>query len=379
LGIRKFCYTPAIIPCDVLILGTILGSMLRYLCTCAVFISLTGNLLGQRLIYDSLVVGFGSPGRPVHGIHIDTVTDVRKIDPAVIGVNEIKRYLVIPVDRYVLLENPLSYEIMRMFVSDDKLADGNVLRLKIDEFDVFPRKQMFRTKYVTHINISLFSKSEDGSFHHEGHLLYETTALTGGFMAKPKQGYQAVLDRWKEQFAGDMIQVSSCIQAGSVCGLSNLVDESCSFRNNLIVSTEASLWYDSWLVDGEIIFSRPESQKRFYRKAYCIRYRREHEFQSLEYSISNDQFNFRISDHFLLVVKSKLFFGFNLWTGEEYRERGFEDIFLLDYSLGPGILFNPYYKRGITFGTGLAGSITFIYSEGFSVKPYMTLQLGIKI
>jgi len=287
--------------------------------------------------------------------------------------------MVIPVDRYVVLENPLSCEIMKMFVSDDELPDGNVLRLQINEFDVFSRKQMFRTKYVTHANISLLSKSEDGSCHHDGNLLYETTASPGGFMAKPKQGYQAVLDRWKEQFAGDMIQVSSCIQTGSVCQVQNLIGKSRSLRNNLIVNMETSIWHDSWLADGEIIFSRPESQRRFFRKAYGIRYRREHKLQSLEYSISNDQFNFRISDNFLLVLKSKLFFGFNLWTNEEFRGRGFEDIFLLDYSLGPGILFNPYYKRGITFGTGLTGSATFIYSEGFSVKPYITIQLGIKI
>jgi hypothetical protein len=353
--------------------------MSRYLFTTIIFIVFTGSLWGQRLIYDSLAVEFGSPGRPVHCINIDTVTDDRKTNPAIIGVNEINRYMVIPVDRYVVLENTLSHEIMRMFVSDDKSRGGNVLRLEINEFDVFARKQMFRKKYVTYANISLLSKSKDGNFHHEGNLLYETTASPGGFMAKPKQGYQAVLDRWKDQFTEDMIQVSSCIQTGSFCQIPNLIDESRSLRDNLIVSTEISIWNDSWLADGEIIFSRPESQRRFFRKAYGLRYRREHKLQSLEYSISNDQFNFRISDNFLLTLKSKLFFGLNLWTSEEFRGHGFEDIFLLDYSLGPGILFNPYYKRGIVFGTGLTGSVTFIYSEGFSVKPYITIQLGIKI
>jgi len=353
--------------------------MLRYLCTTIIFIAFTGSLWGQRLIYDSLAVEFGSTGGPVPHVNIDTVMDARKNDPAVIGVHETNRYLVIPVDRYVVLDNPLSCEITGMFIIDDKSRHENVLRLEINEFDVFARRQFFMTKYVTHANISLLSGNEDDSFHHKGNLLYETTASPGGFMAKPKQGYQAVLDRWKDQFTEDMIQVSSCIQTGSVCRLPNLIDESHSLRNNLIISMETSIWHNSWLADGEIIFSRPESKRRFYRKAYCIRYRREERLQSLEYSISNDQFNFRISDNFSLVLKSKLFFGLNLWTDEEYRVRGFEDIFILDYSLGPGILFNPYYKRGITFGTGLTGSATFIYSEGFSVKPYISIQLGIKI
>lgn len=353
--------------------------MLRYLGTTIFFIAFTGILCGQRFVYDTLAVEFGSPSSPFPGIDIDTVTDIRKNDPAVIGIHETKKYLVIPVDRYVVLNNPLSCEIKGMFISDDKLRYDNILRFEIEEFDVFARKQFFITKYVAHANISLHSKSEDGRFNYVSNLLYETTVSPGGFMAKPKQGYQAVLDRWKTQFTVDIIQVSSCLQTGSVCRMPNLIEVPRSLRNNLVASMETSIWHDSWLVDGEIIFSRPESQKKFYRKAYGIRYRREQKLQSLEYSISNDQFNLRISDNFLLVLKSKLFFGLNLWTNEEYRERGFEDILLLDYSLGPVILFNPYYKRGVTFGTGVTGSGTFIYSEGFSVKPYITIQLGIKI
>ncbi len=331
------------------------------------------------MIYDSLTISFGTPRVPVYGVKIDTIIDARNINPIFIGVHEATRYLYIPVDRYVAISKPLAIELKEFFSLADYDFKVDEFKLLINEFDVGTQKQFFSKKYITLVDISVLSRNEKGDYEKLGHLIYEIATSPKGFMPDPKMGYDVVLDSWKDRFAADMIKLSSCPQSEYNCRLPNLINESQSLKKNLLVNLETALWLDTWLVDGEIIFSRPESQSRFYRHAFCIRYRNEEKFQSYESSLANDQLNFRLSEHFVFTIKSKLFLGINLWSDTEYQDRGFEDVLLLDYSLGQYFLFNHYYRKGITGGIGVMGSATYIYSEGFSVKPFLTLQLGIKL
>jgi hypothetical protein len=331
------------------------------------------------MIYDSLTINFGTPRVPAYGVNIDTIVDARGINSLFIGVHETTKYLYIPVDRYVAISKPLPQELKGIFSIADDDFQVDKYKLLINEFDVSIRKQFFTKKYIAHVNITLFSINKKGDHEKLGYLLYETTSSPKGFMPDAKMGYEVVLDSWKERFVADMVKLSACPQADINCRLPNLINESQSLRKNLLINIETAIWHDAWLTDGEIIFSRPESQSRFYRNAFCIRYRNEEKFQSYESSLANDQLNFRLSNNFVFTIKSKLFLGINLWSDTEYQDRGFEDVLLLDYSLGQYLLINPYYRKGITGGVGIMGSATYIYSEGFSLKPFLTLQLGIKL
>ncbi|HNV82060.1 MAG TPA: hypothetical protein PLO02_09990 [Tenuifilaceae bacterium] len=336
------------------------------------------NLYSQRMIYDSLLVDFGHPKEPVNGIKIDTIIDERKENPKFLGVYESTKYLYVPVDRYIAIKKPLADEIGALFSHDDGNALGRELKLTIKEFTLTARSQFFSKKYVTQAMIAVSEVDSSRTYQSIGNLIYEEYAAPKGFKSGAKEGYSASIDVWKQHFSADLVKLSVCPGNDGFCGLPNLYLGSQSLKKNLMPSLEVSWWIDAWLVDGEIIFARPESSKRFFRKAFSLRYRNQPKFQSFEFNFSNDQLNFRLSDLLVTTLKSKLFLGINLWDENEYKHRGFEDIFVLDYSLGQYILINPFGKKGLTGGIGAMASATYVYSEGFDIKPFLTVQMGVK-
>jgi len=341
------------------------------------FILFHSNLYSQRMIYDSLLVDFGHPKEPTLGVKIDTIIDERKENPKFLGVYESTKYLYVPVDRYIAIRKPLADEIGTLFQDDGNVL-GRKLRLTITEFNLTTRSQFFSKKYLTHAMIAVSEVDSSGTCQSIGNLIYEEYAAPKGFRSGAKDGYSASIDVWKQHFSADLVKLSVCPCNDGFCGLQNLYYGSQSLKKNLMPSLEVSWWIDAWLVDGEIIFARPESSKRFFRKAFSLRYRNQPKFQSFEFNLSNDQLNFRLSDLLVTTLKSKLFLGINLWDEDEYKHRGFEDVFVLDYSLGQYILFNPFGKKGLTGGVGAKTSATYIYSEGFDIKPFLTVQMGVK-
>ena len=113
---------------------------------------------------------------------------------------------------------------------------------------------------------------------------------------------------------------------------------------------EFAISNNSWIVDGEILFSHPEGQRKFYRKASLMRYRYSKEYQSLETAFNNKQFHFRLNNSFLFSLKSKIFMGINLWSESEYKKHGLEDLLLVNLSMSQIITYNPFYKRGFICG-----------------------------
>lgn len=350
--------------------------MSRYLKLTLISIFLSLNAWGQRMVYDSLKVNFGNNNNQAFGVCINELTDKRNSNPNFIGVFESNKYLFVPVDKYIALDKSLIDNLRLMFSENQDYEPLNCFNIEVKEFVLSTRNQFFTKKYVVHSILSVSQLQTDNQNKAIGHLIYEVSVSKRG---KSKIGFEAALESWKEKFTYDMIKLSVCPRNDSLCLVPNLVSPSYSIRKQLMVGLESSFWIDTWLLDAELFFSKPESEKRFFRKAYGFRYRKQDKFQSFESIISNDQYHIRLSKYFTTVTKSKLYLGLNLWNDEEYSSRGFEDVFLLDYSMGQSLIFNPYYKRGITASLGIMGSLTYIYSEGVSAKPFILFQIGFKI
>lgn len=333
---------------------------------------------GQQMVYDSLAVDFGYSRAQAIGVCVDTVVDLRDQSPFFIGVDETTKYLFVPVDRFVTISKPLSHEVQLLFEPAPKGRDEIRYALAIDEFQVLSEIQFFQKKYITRATISVYSLDSLGGQKPLGFLVYDESVSAKWGTRNEVASYQESLNSWKNKFISHMILVTHCPQTEPNCKISNFIPWSQPPTNNFIAGLEGSFWKNTLLVDGELIFSRMESQKRFYRKAYTLRYRQEKKFQAFEWSLANDQFNYRLSNHFLLTLKSKLFLGINRWSEAECRNRNFIDVFILDYSLGQYIAFNPYAKRGVIGGIGVMGDISYIYSEGISVTPLVSAYLAIK-
>lgn len=341
---------------------------------------LTSNvLLGQSKYYDSLVIEFGKSKINSINLFVDTVIDVRNSNRNCLGVWENKRYVFVPVDNFLLIQKPLATEIKGMFLKSSNKLTRSKHRLEIDEFNVFSTEKFFSKSFTCNASVSIFSLKEDNKYYYSGTLMYETTSKSRVKNKNIGSGYEDILDKWKINFMLDINKISACNAIDSLGAIPNYKRFSFPIKLNLYANLESFIGLKSWLLDGEIVFSRPETEKKFYRHGYSIRYRKDEKYESFESSGLNSHKNIRISDKMVLVLKKKLFFGLNRWIESEYRKHGLEDIFILDFSFSQGITFNQLSKKGITVGFGLMENVTYIYSENLSFRPYMLVQLGIKL
>jgi hypothetical protein len=332
----------------------------------------------QKYVSDSLVVKFGSDDMPRYSISVPSVTDTRILKPNCIAITDRIRYYNVPVDYMIVLPHPLSVEIKNMFRVPDSYSGKDQLSLEIKEFTIKQNPGYFKNNYKCNAIISV-SNSYNNEEKYLGSLVYEYSNAFKKVKKQPGKEYELFLSTWKYKFAADMLTVAANTTSDSISPPLNFVKIKSDFRKNMIISADFAAWTDSWLADCEIMFSRPEPQKEFRRTGSILRYRHDKKYESIEFSISNQQYNRRITDKFVLLLKSKLFWGLNYWNDNEFKKHGLEDLFLADFSASQSILYNPFYKKGIIFGTGIMEDLTYIYTENIKFRPYLMLQIGIKL
>ena len=330
----------------------------------------------QKIIYDSLLINFGRIEMHLPE-NVDTVRDHRSLPQNCVGIEEKTKYVFIPVDNLIVTKKPLSREIQNIFAQSND--SSKKYRLEINEFSIDKKSNFFRTNYICNAAISIYVLDSSLKPHYLGALLYENSTSAGCQKKYRAQGYENAMDDWKMKFTSDFQEVSSSLDKDLKIQLPNFRKELNATQKNMLINTELFIGKNSWVTDGEIIFSRPEAQTSFFRQAYSLRYRNEVNFEAFETSIYNRQKYQRLSSSFILTAKSKFFIGFNRWKGDEYKNKGLQDIFIIDFSSGVNLVWNRFYKNGITLGVGLMGNITYLVSEDFAFKPYGLIQIGIKL
>jgi hypothetical protein len=337
------------------------------------------DLSGQKMVYDSLVINFGNCDVTQINARVDTIRDLRIMPHNCVAINEMTKYAFIPVDNLVITKKLLSKEIANLFYQKPEPNFVNKYQLEINEFIINTKKELFKTSYTCNVAISVYSIDTSMNRHFSGILLYENNASYSPRKKNLKLGYEKIIDTWKTQFISDFKKINSCYGVDPNCQLSNYRNELHAAKKNMLINTETIIGANSWLVDGEIIFSRPEAQKSFFRQAYSLRYRNEKKYEAFETSLYNNQNYQRVSDAFLFALKSKFFIGINRWKENEYKNHGLEDVLLLDFSFSQNIVWNRLFKNGITLGIGVMENLTYIYSNDFTFKPYAVVQFGVKL
>jgi hypothetical protein len=350
----------------------------RYILLIFLFIIFPLSVSAQKFVSDSLVVEFGKYESKKINATVDTIIDQRNLKPNCIAIAEKKKYYNIPIDYRILISKPLITGVKEMFLNKpDGITDHNY-RLEIKEFNISSESEFRKNHYTCNSIISVYSVINNKNTY-KGTLVYETQSSIKKNKKQPQKEYETVLDSWKGDFASDMNGIIQHSSNDSTFSLPNLIINQSDFRKNMIMSLDIAYGLNSWVVDGEIMFSHPEPKQQFFRQGSILRYRHEKKYESLEFSIANTQYNYRLNHNFVFVIKPKFFWGLNYWNNDEFSNHGLQDILLLDFSVSQSILFNPFYKRSVICGLGIMENATYIYSEQVKFKPYIVFQIGIKL
>jgi hypothetical protein len=349
-------------------------------CRCPFFIQMA---MSQDLVLDTLTVSFNQIETSLPpDVSLNTVVDERDRPGKYISLYETNKYVFIPVDLLIQAPQPLSMEIKNMFQTETEHNTVHNLEMIVKDFRISKKSSpTFTSRYQLNSTLQFREKTGNEDPELIGELVYETVYNGPLFGDKLQLGFTQVIHRWQNVMSSDVRHLAEDLLNSSCCGLPNYRSE--SFTNNyknLIGIFNTFFAPDLWMFDIHIFFSDREATPWFFRKGgQYLRYRNENDFEAIEYSLSVDQWFYRMHPKWLLLLKSNMMFGLNRWNNIMTTRHKLYDTVIFDYSFSQMFQYNPLDCKGIIFGMGLMEGITYIYSKGYQFQYALSLQLGIKL
>jgi hypothetical protein len=345
-----------------------------------VFFLIHLNLYAQDIFQDTLTISFKEIPEIKIPVIIDTVIDERDESESCIGIYEVDKYWIVPVDLLIQSDVPLASAIKNMF-SNGLCSSKLNLKLLVEKFQLNKNSNSYiYPHYKLNSSIQLYRLKESKEYQFMGRLIYESTHREKFFSDDLKEGFEGVVKDWRYDFARDLESLSNDNLLSQDPLPENFRSENDNAKwINFCSGLDYIYGLEDYLIDGEIYFSHREAQHLFYRNGYGIRYRNSDSFESIEFGLSVDYIQYRINSRLILKFKSQLFIGANNWKDYKTYEHKLYDAIIGDLSLSQSLVFNPMDKSSILFGIGLAQDLTYIYSKGFRINLGALFHLGIKL
>lgn len=338
-------------------------------------------LIAQSLVEDTVVVAFKKRDVPKNSIiSVDRILDNRDENPKIVGSYEISKYIFIPVDLLIITDEPLCKEIKNL-LPDATQLDSIYLDLTIEKFNLNKiENSLIFSHYQLAAVFNIFSGFKGEEKIHYDQKFYDTKVKKPLLRDNLKNGFEKVVWKWEEEFLNDIAKISYEV-------ISNRRENSVGYMRKpdkgKYVNMHSGLDFiyksDGYSVDGEIFFSNIESNRRFFRCGYGIRFSNSKRFDSIILGRPVDYLFWRLSRNIVLRLKSQFGIGVNRWKDWQEFNHKFIDAFIIDYSLSEGIIYNPIDGRSLLLGFGIEENIYYIYSTGIRFSPGILFYLRIKL
>jgi hypothetical protein len=349
-------------------------------CSCFLFIQWG---VSQNLVQDTLTVSFNQIESSIPtGVSLNTIVDQRDRSGEYISLYETNKYLFVPVDLLIQTPQPLSMEIKNMFPTGTEHNTLHNLEMIIKDFRISKKSSpTFTSRYQLNSTLQFQKKTGNEDPELIGELVYETVYNGPFFGDNLHQGFTQVIHRWQKAMSSDVSRLAVDLLHSSNSKLPN-------YRSGIFTGKYKNLigTFDTFFAPGlrmfdiHIFFSDREATSWFFRKGgHYLRYRHANDFEAIEYSLSVDQWFYRMDPKWLLSLKSNLMFGLNRWNNIMTTKHKLYDTVILDYSFSQLFQYNPLDCKGIIFGMGLMEGITYIYCKGYQFQYALSVQVGIKL
>lgn len=349
-------------------------------------LTLTGQIplaRSQKLVLDSLVLDLKSNFSESASIpvKIDTIFDARQVsNPRLIGIDEVKQYIFIPVDLQILAKKPLAAVIQASLPGAAPAASQH-LALRLNHFEVATTKPLpFMNRHQIHVSMTLFQRVAPDSLQPAGELVFESGWSRFIKKSSLKTGYENAFPIYLQDLTHTLQTCADHFENKQ----NPLPYNFRPFRSNapwLQLNTGTQLiWLpQGFLVDGHLFFTYPEVTRSFFKSITTLRYRKDKVFDTIEFSLFSKFLNYRINPKFLFQFKSQFFLGINRWKDMQAKKHKLYDAVLGDLSFSQSLLFQPLHARTLYFGLGLHQNGYYIHSKNFKFQPGFIFHLGMQL
>jgi hypothetical protein len=341
-----------------------------------IFIFINGLALGQKLLPDTIYVNFHADTLiQLNHLSVIDAVDNRTEDPRFIRYGSKRKFLLIPVDQEIYTNQPIAREILREVPTDTR-AD-RLFTVELDKFVIEKERGRFSSSSNLVADIPVYEIIGDTSFW-RGTLYYDYPYTPESKRENLVQSTENLLRKWHTDFKLDILSLRS--ESGSVHTMhSNLVTNPKIKSLYLNTGIAAFYGYNWWGLQGEVYFSRPESNTRNHYLGGIIRYQNNPDYETFAFGRRAEHYFFRRNEKWVFDIDLNFLLGFCKWKNVDAEDPTLYQIFDFELSSTQSFIYNPLNKKGITFQFGIIENFSYVIGKIPKFQIGGFLGIGVKL
>jgi hypothetical protein len=350
---------------------------LRVILTSGIFLFLTnGSASGQKILTDTIYVNFHADKFiPLNNLSVVDAVDKRNEDPRFVRYGSKRKFLLIPVDQEIYLHQPLATEILQG-IPGDSTAD-NIFELELDKFVIEKERGRFSSSLNLVADIPVYEIIGDTAVW-RGTLFYDYVYVPKAKKEGQVHSTENLLEKWHADFKLDLLSLRSADGIGNPMH-SNLVIDPKIKSLYLNTGIAAFYGYNWWGLQGEVYFSRPESDSRNHYMGGIIRYQNNPDYETFAFGRRAEHFFFRRNEKWVFDIDLNFLLGFCKWKNVDVEEPTLYQIFDFELSSTQSFIYNPLNEKGITLRLGIVENLSYVIGKMPKFQVGGLVGIGVKL
>ena len=334
----------------------------------------SSQVWGQKFLSDTVFIDFHPDTLITIGnIGIRKISDQRKEDPRFIRYYTQTRYLLFPVDEEMLLHKPLSEAFIQDVAPDYKTESDSLV---IKKFRVEKQSYRFSSSTVLTADILLYTRTGD-SVNYKGTFFYDYVYQPEKKKETVSEITENLLSKWHTQFKLDMLGIKAAgveEQAGNLNFIRDPAVKSL-YLNSLATTFVGLNW---WGVQGELYFTRPETDRTNRIQSTLVRYQNNKLYQSFAFGRKAEHINNRLNKNLSFDADLNILLGLCKWKNVRTEKPTLYQVFDINLSSIQTLEYNPVNQNSFLFRIGLIENLQYVVKRSPQFQYGLVLSAGYK-
>lgn len=334
-----------------------------------IFIFISKTLFSQYLIPDTLLIQYKFNSFVPVNIYIDTVLDNRNSNDKLISYTSKKKLLLIPVDQEIYLENPLTDCLKNSL--NTTLETNDTLSFEINRFIINKYKGRFSSQYILEADLRVIKNKE-----FKGMLTYNYGYVPQNKKtAKPLICEELLLD-WNTQFRLDLLTTNTYLNNEESDKPENLIIENLIRPSFFSTTIGTVVGLNFWQIEGEMYFSRPETNENRLFQAGIIRYQNTEELEMIGFGKKSEHLHKRLAPKLIFDLSTNFLIGINKWKNTE--DIKLQQVVQFSFSSNQSVNFDKKNEPGWILKAGLFENVYYIIEKSVNFQVGIYISTGYK-
>ncbi len=324
---------------------------------------------GQQILTDTSYIKFnGDQHIPVNYL-VTNIVDNRETTKNTVGYGSQKKFLLIPVDKEICLNSPLSLTIQNSLNLNSK---GNQeIELEIKHFIIKKELRRFSGNYVLEADFIIILDTLP-----LGYLSYNYRSLPINKNATTEEIYEQIIEEWHPLFKMDIESSINYTENPDNFRPETLITSPYKRYNFFNINLATVFGLDFWQVDGEISFSRPETPNSNIFQGSIIRYQSTKDFEVIAFGKRSEHYQFRLNPKAVFHLNSNILIGINKWR--EIENIKLQQVFQIALSSYQTLSLTKENAPGINLKIGAFENLYYIIEKPVKFQAGLYTAIGYK-